>query len=180
MQRFTQDLPGGVRASRSRARVIRPALRDGELVQAVVECFAPPIAATTWPLLPFFAFALLVNLPYGLVVAAIILGFGAALYRLTSYCFVATDQSLLVVRYGKLIDGTRGTVVKRVARGTEIGRPYLFNVLGVSVQPAWWQFPVLHSLHMSVLFVGFRVDDIALWTAKGNARKLKKLRGAAA
>jgi hypothetical protein len=100
MLTFTQQLPGGVRASRSRARVIRPALREGEQVQHVVECFAPPMAATTWPLLPLFVVVLLLGLPYGLFVAALVVVFVAVLYRFTTYCFVATDQSLLVIRYG--------------------------------------------------------------------------------
>jgi hypothetical protein len=111
MLTFTQQLPGGARASRSRARVIRPALREGEEVQHVVECFAPPMAATTWPLLPLFVAVLLLGLPYGLFVAALVLVFVAVLYRFTTYCFV-----------------------------------------------------------------GFRVDDLALWTAKGSARRLKKVR----
>ena len=47
----------------------------------------------------------------------------------------------------------------------------------MSVKPAWWQFLVPRSLHMSVLFVGFRIDAIALWKAKGNTHKLDKIRG---
>ena len=67
----------------------------------------------------------LLGLPYGLFVAALVFVFVAVLYRFTTYCFVATDQSLLVIRYGKILD---------------------------------------------------RVDDLALWTAKGSARRLNKVR----
>jgi hypothetical protein len=171
-----ETLPGGTRVTRSRARVIRPALERGERVQQVVECFSPHMAASTWPVLPLFVLVLFAGLPFDLFVAGIVLAFGAAMFRLTTYLVVATDRSLLLVRYGKLVDGQRGRVVKRLPRTSRIGKPYIFSFLGLDVPPGLWQLPVQHELHLrGPLFLGLRLDGATLWTPKGNKRRIKQI-----
>jgi hypothetical protein len=179
-----EQLPGGRRVTRPKAREITTVLQPDEQVQEVVNCFRPHPAASTWPLLPFLVILLIVSqsahLPSGLFnplwLAAIIVAFGAAVYRYTAYLLVATDRSLLLIRHGKIIDGQRGQLLKRLPRTTRIGKLYLFSAFGLDVRP-WIWLPAEHALHLhgGPLYLGLRLDAMSLWTIRGNKRLIKRI-----
>ena len=173
---LTEQLPGGRRVTPSRAQEITAVLQPGEQVQEVVECFSPHPAASTWPLLPFLIIVLLAHLPFGLFAAAIFVAFGTAFFRYTTYLVVATDRSLLLVRHGRLIDGQRGQLLKRLPRTTRLGKLYLFSIFGLDVRPGL-ALPAEHALHLhgGPLYLGLHLDGMSLWTFKGSKRQIKRI-----
>jgi hypothetical protein len=158
--------------------VVTAELRADESISEAVECFAPHFASSTIWIIPGFIAVVLLGLAslYPLVILG---AFGVGMYRHKRYYLAATNESLLLVQLTRRSGADPASLVRRFPLSTPVSKPYLFEIAGFAAPQALGSATTLVNhlahTHLSVWFVGFKIDDVALWTDKGTARRLRRL-----